>query len=277
MEDMESYFSDLLPMIIDYGLNILGAVLILILGWGAAKWFSSRVRKSMERSHRIDDTLTPIMAKITKIAILVITILAVLNQFGVQTASIIAILGAAGLAIGFALQGTLSNIASGMMLLILRPFKVGEVVEIGGTMGVVDEIGLFITEMHTFDNIFISTPNSQVWGNEIKNYSRNEIRRVDMVMGIGYDDDMYQAMAIIREEINNDDRILSDPEPLLEVGELADSSVNIYVRPWVKTPDVWPVRYALTKKLKERFDEEGISIPYPQRDIHLHQNSAEMA
>jgi small conductance mechanosensitive channel len=271
MSDMQTYINDLLPLLIDYGLNILGAVVILILGWGAASWFSKRVAKSLGKTERVDDTLTPILVKTTKIVVLLITVLAVLNQFGVQTASIIAVLGAAGLAVGLALQGTLSNIASGMMLLILRPFNVGDVVDIGGTMGVVDEIGLFITEMHTFDNIFISMPNSQVWGGKIKNYSRNDTRRVDLVMGIGYDDDINRAMEIIREEMAKDERILEEPAPLLEVGELADSSVNIYVRPWTNTPDVWPVRYALTKKLKERFDEEGINIPYPQRDVHMHQ------
>lgn len=271
MNDFSQYADQYMPVVLQYGMNVIWAVLILIIGWGAAKWFAGRVQKMATRSGRVDDTLTPILTKTTKVLILLITLLMVLNQFGVQTASIIAILGAAGLAVGLALQGTLTNIASGIMLLLLRPFRVGDAVDIDGTMGVIDEIGLFVTEMHSFDNIHIVLPNSKAWGSKIRNLSHNETRRVDMVMGIGYDDDMDKAIRIIKEVLSADDRVLADPEPLIEVGELADSSVNIYVRPWSKTSDVWPLRFALTKRLKERFDEEGINIPYPQRDLHMFQ------
>ncbi len=257
-----------LPILIDYGLEIIGAVVILILGWAAANWFARRVGNYLHRSHRMDPTLTPIFVTTTKVLVLIITFLAVLNQFGVQTTSIVAVLGTVGLAIGLAMQGTLSNIASGMMLLILRPFNVGDVIVVGSTTGIVDEIGLFVTEMHTFDNIYVVFPNSKVWGDKIENYTRNATRRVDMEFGIHYDDDMDKAMDIIRDVISNDERVLAEPEPLIAVGTLADSSVNIRVRPWTQTENMWPLRYDLTKRIKEQFDEQGITIPFPQRDIH---------
>lgn len=260
-------------LVITYGLSIIGAVLILIIGYVVAGWAAKKVRKSATKSGKLDDTLVPILASITKIVILIVTLLAVLGQFGVQTASIIAVLGAAGLAVGLALQGTLSNVAAGMMLLILRPFKIGDAVNIGGTFGVVDEIGLFTTEMHSFDNIGITMPNSRVWGQEIQNLSRFDTRRVDMEFGIGYSDDMDKAIKLIKEALEEDDRILPEPEPLIAISELADSSVNIRVRPWANTSDVWPLRYHLTKRVKEKFDENDVSIPFPQRDVHLFQNN----
>lgn len=269
MVDFNEWFSAALPLIIEYGISVLGAIVILILGWGAANWFARRVRKACERSEKIDETLTPILVQTTRILIIIVTLLAVLNQFGVQTASIIAVLGAAGLAIGLALQGTLTNVASGIMLLILRPFKVGDVAEVNGQSGVVDEISLFTTHMHTFDNVVVVVPNSQVWSSAIKNFTANENRRADMVFGIGYDDDMDKAIGIIKEVLAADERVLDEPEPLIAIGELGDSSVNIYVRPWARVENLWPMRFDLTKRIKERFDEEGISIPFPQRDVHL--------
>ncbi len=196
-----------------------------------------------------------------------------LSKFGVQTASILAVLGTIGLAIGLALQGTLSNIASGFMLLVLRPFNVGDAVDIGGTSGVVDEIGLFVTEMHTFDNIAVTMPNSRVWGNELKNFSYNDTRRVDLEIGISYEDDIDKAMNVIKEILNADERVMAEPEPLLAVGSLGDNAVVLFVRPWTATANVWPLRYDLTKKIKQRFDEEDISFPFPQRDVHLYQES----
>lgn len=259
----------IIPTLVDYGLEVMGALVILILGWAASNWFANRVRRMMSHTQKLDPTLVPIFATGTKVTIVLVTVLAVLNQFGVETASIIAIVGTIGLAIGLALQGTLSNIASGMMLLILRPFNVGDVVDVGGTLGIVDEIGLFVTEMHSFDNIYIVMPNSKVWGNKIENYTRNSTRRVDMEFGIHYDDDMDKAMRIIGEVLDGDERVLAEPEPLIAVGTLADSSVNIRVRPWTQTDNVWPLRYDLIKRIKERFDEEDITIPFPQRDVHF--------
>lgn len=269
MEQLDSLRETVMPLIIEYGLEVIGAIVILILGLAAAKWFGKRTERYLERTDKVDSTLTPLLAKSVKILVIVITILTVLNQFGVQTASLVAVLGTIGLAIGLALQGTLSNIASGIMLMILRPFNVGDAVDIGGTMGIVDEIGLFVTEMHTFDNIAITMPNSQIWGSKIENYSRNNTRRVDMEIGISYDDDMDKAMKIIREVLNNDERVLAEPEPLIAVSGLGDNAVSIRVRPWTETSNVWPLRYDLTKRIKERFDEEDISFPFPQRDVHL--------
>lgn len=260
-------------MVITHGLNLIGAILLLIIGYVLAGWAEKKARKSATKSDKFEDTLVPILGKTTKITILIITLLVVLGQFGVQTASFIAVLGAAGLAIGLALQGTLSNVAAGMMLLTLRPFKVGDVVDIGGTTGVVDEIGFFATEMHTFDNIGVTMPNSRVWGDEIQNLSRFDTRRVDMEFGIGYADDMDKAIKLIKETLAEDDRILPEPEPLIAVSALADSSVNIRVRPWTKTSNVWPLYYDLTKRVKEKFDENDVSFPFPQRDVHLFQNN----
>lgn len=273
MQDYNEYAEGLLPLIIDYGLNLLGAIIILILGYIVAGWAARKVRNSASKSVRVDATLVPIMAQTVRITILIITLLAVLAQFGVQTASIIAILGAAGLAIGLALQGTLSNIAAGMMLLTLRPFKIGDVVNIGGTFGVIDEIGLFITQMHSFDNIGIVMPNSKVWNSEIQNLSKFDTRRVDLEFGISYSDDMDQAIRLIKEVLNEDERVLDDPEPLIAVSELGDSFVGIRVRPWTEAANVWPLYYHLLKRVKEVFDENDVSIPFPQRDVHVFQNN----
>lgn len=273
MEEQISQITEtVIPILVDYGLEVIGALVILVVGWTAAGWISRRVRKVVERSGRIDDTLGPIFVKGTRILVLALTVLAVLNQFGVQTASIIAVLGTIGLAIGLALQGTLSNIASGMMLLILRPFNVGDAVDIGGTLGVVDEIGLFVTHMHTFDNVAIVMPNSNIWGGKIENYTRNTTRRADMEFGISYDDDIDKAMEIINAALAADERVLTEPEPLVAVNNLADSAVVLVVRAWTRTDDLWPFRFDFTKHIKERFDEEGVSFPFPQQDVHLYKN-----
>lgn len=275
MEQINEIKNILTTYMVDYGLDVIGAVAILIVGWVVANWLSGRVGKFTGRAQRIDSTVSPLLVKGTKALVLIITILAVLNQFGVETASIIAVLGAIGLAIGLALQGTLTNIASGFMLLVLRPFNVGDTVDIGGTVGVVDEIGLFVTEINTFDNIFITMPNSIIWGGKIENYTRNTTRRVDMEFGIHYDDDIDKAIKIIQEILDADERILAEPEPLIAVGSLADSAVIIRVRPWTATENVWPLRYDLTKQIKQRFDAENITFPFPQRDIYVHQDNSE--
>lgn len=269
MDQINLFSEDMMPYFIEYGLEVIGAILILIIGLAAAKWLGKRVERYLERKERMDKTLIPLFVKMVKILVIVVTILAVLNKFGVETASLIAVLGTIGLAIGLALQGTLSNIASGIMLLLLRPFNVGDAVEIAGTAGVVDEIGLFVTDLHTFDNIAVTMPNSEIWGNEIKNYTRNPTRRVDLEFGIAYDDDMDKAMRIIHEVLDSDERVLDEPEPLIAVNNLGDNSVAILARPWTNTENVWPLRFDITKRIKERFDEEEISFPFPQRDVHL--------
>lgn len=263
----------LITFLLTHILSLVGAIILLIGGYLVAGWAGRRVKEATTKSGKFDDTLVPILAQTTRILLLIITVLAVLGQFGVQTASIIAVLGAAGLAVGLALQGTLSNVAAGMMLLILRPFKVGDVVNIGGTFGVVDEIGLFITHLHSFDNIGIVMPNSKIWGSEIQNLSKFETRRVDLEFGISYTDDMDKAMSLIKDVLNADDRILPEPKPLIAVSDLADSSVNILVRPWTETSNVWPLRYDITKRVKESFDANDVSIPFPQRDIHMFQKN----
>lgn len=273
MNALGEYTDQLLPLIIDHGLSLIGAIAILIVGWMLANWTAEKVRVKAGASEKFDDTLVPVFGQTVRILILIITVLAVLGQFGIQTASIVAVLGAAGLAVGLALQGTLGNIAAGMMLLILRPFKIGDVVDIAGTMGVVDEIGLFTTEMHSFDNIGIVMPNSNVWGSKIMNYTKFDIRRVDMEFGISYGDDMEKAKKLIREVLDQEERVLKEPEPLIAVATLGDSSVSIRVRPWTNTADVWPLRYDLTQKVKESFDANDISIPFPQRDVHLFQKN----
>lgn len=270
MEEQFSEYSDtLIPAAIEHGLSVVGAILILIAGYIIANWTAKRVKKWAGSSASIDNTLVPVFAQTTRVFIIIVTILAVLGQFGVETTSIVAVIGASALAVGLALQGTLSNIAAGVMLLILRPFKVGDVVGIGGTMGVVDAINLFTTEMHSFDNIGISMPNSKVWGVEIQNFNRFDTRRVDMEFGIGYNDDMDKAIRIINEILDEDERVMKEPEPLIAISNLGDSSVDIRVRPWTERNNVWPLRYDITRKVKERFDENGVSIPFPQRDVHL--------
>lgn len=271
-EQFGEYSETLIPMAVDHGLSVLGAIIILIVGYIIANWAAKKVTKKASQAENLDDTLVPILGQVTRVLIIIITILAVLGQFGVETTSIVAVLGASALAVGLALQGTLSNVAAGVMLLMLRPFKVGDAVSIGGTMGVVDAIGLFTTEMHSFDNIGISMPNSKVWGTEIQNLNRFDTRRVDMEFGIGYGDNMDKAIQIIQEILDEDERVLKDPAPLIAVSNLGDSSVDIRVRPWTERSNVWPLRYDITKKVKERFDENGVSIPFPQRDVHIHMN-----
>ncbi|MDZ7772491.1 MAG: mechanosensitive ion channel [Balneolaceae bacterium] len=269
MENVDALSSFVAENLVFYGMQVIGAVAILIVGWLASKWAGRRVITMSESSGKIDETVGPLLGKITRIAVLAVTVLAVLGQFGVETASLIAVLGTIGLAIGLALQGTLSNIASGMMLLSLRPFSTGDAVEIGGTSGVVDEIGLFVTRMHSFDNKEITVPNSRIWGSEIINMTGRDTRRCDLEIGIGYDDDIDKAMRIIGEVLAGEERVLDEPEPLIAVGALGDNAVVLRVRPWTRTPDLWPLRYDLIKAFKQRFDAEGISFPYPQRDVHL--------
>jgi small conductance mechanosensitive channel len=255
-------------MITQWGLRVIGAVLLLVVG----RWIAKRIRRgvqSMLNRAEFDPTLVPFLSAMAYWLALAVVVIAVLNAFGVQTASLVAVLGAAGLAIGLALQGTLSNLAAGVMLLVFRPFKVGDFIDAGGTAGTVQEIGLFSTRLHTPDNIRIIVPNSGVFGGTIKNFSANDTRRIDLVMGISYGDDIGVARDTMLQVLNEESRVLKDPEPVVEVAELADSSVNLVVRPWVATEDYWAVRFHLTRVLKERLEAAGCNIPFPQRDVHL--------
>ncbi len=251
-----------------FGMDIMGALVILILGWMFSRWAQHSVKKILNKTRKIDATLKPLIASIVRYVIMVFVIVAVLGQFGVETTSIIAVLGAAGLAIGLALQGTLSNIAAGFMLLILRPMRVGEYVDASGTAGTVEEIGLFSTRLKTFDGVFLAVPNSEVWGKPIMNYSRNPTRRLDITVGIGYDDSIDQALKILKTFFK-DKRVLKDPAPEVMTTALGDSAVDVNLRVWTTPDDYWALRFDLTKQVKEAFDKAGISIPFPQRDVHV--------
>jgi small conductance mechanosensitive channel len=254
---------------ISYSLDFIGAIILLVGGWLVARWISRLLRRHLDDIPGMDLTLVGVLASLARYTILILVLIAVLAQFGVQTASILAVLGTAGLAVGLALQGTLSNIAAGMMLLLLRPFQVGDYIDADGIAGTVDEIGLFAIEMHTYDGIYQTVPNSQIWSRSIRNYSRLPTRRLDAVIGIGYDDDVAKAMAVLQALLDGDERVLRDPEPQVMVKELADSSVNINLRCWTTTDHYWDLLFELNKTARERVEAIGCTIPYPQRDLHI--------
>ncbi len=256
-----------------WGLSVVGAIVVLVVGVIAAKIIRGMVRKTLERS-KLDSTLVPFLSKMVYYFLLIFVIVAVLGLFGVETTSFIAVLGAAGFAVGLALQGTLSNFSAGVMLLIFRPFGVGDYVEAGGTAGTVKEIGVFATTLDTPDNVRIVISNSAVYGSTIKNYAANPTRRNDLVMGICYDEAIGKAIEVINRCLKEDQLVLQDPAPVVAVSELADSSVNLVVRPWCTKEDYWGLRRDLTRKMKEQLEAAGCSIPYPQTDVHLHQPPA---
>jgi small conductance mechanosensitive channel len=253
--------------VLPWGINIAMAAAIFIIGRFIAGILVNVAKKLMTKA-KVDNILVNFIASIISSLLLLFIVIAALDRLGVNTTSMIALIGAAGLAIGLALQGTLQNLASGVMLIIFRPFKDGDFIEAAGVAGVVEEIGIFSITMRTGDNREIIVPNGEVYGGTITNNSNRETRRVDMVFGIGYDDDLLQAKEIIKKILAEDDRILSDPAPTVAVGELGDSSVNFNVRPWCKTSDYWGVYGDIHEKIKLTFDAEGISIPYPQMDVH---------
>ena len=253
-----------------WGIKVVGALAVLIIGMMIAKGIRKAVRNALERS-AIDNTLVPFLTKLVYYSLMAFVVLAVLNLFGIQTTSFIAVLGAAGLAVGLALQGTLSNFSAGVMLLVFRPFQLGDYIDAGGTAGTVKEIGIFATTLHSPDNVRIVVPNSAIYGQTIKNFSANDTRRNDMVVGVSYDDDLNKVTEIINRVVAADARVLKDPEPVIAVSEMADSSVNFIVRPWCKKEDYWGLRFDLTKALKEELEAGGCSIPYPQQDVHMHQ------
>ena len=270
MEDTARQVSDqVFALIATYGLNVVGAFVVLIVGLIAAGWAKKTVQRMLRRTGRFDDTLTSFLGSLVKYAVIAFTIIAVLQQFGVEATSLVAIFGAAGLAIGLALQCTLSNVAAGTMLLLFRPFKIGDYIDAGGHAGSVKAISLFTTELATPDNVQIIIPNSAIWGTAIKNFSFNDTRRFDLLLGIDYGDDIDAAMVTINRVIGEEPRVKADPEPLVAVSELADSSVNLVVRVWVDAGDYWGARFDLTKKLKEQLEADGISFPFPQRTVHM--------
>jgi small conductance mechanosensitive channel len=271
--DTDQIVNELTTFVTEWGLKVVGAIAVLIIGRIVAGMARRAVRRALERAD-VDSTLRPFIGGLVYYLLMTVVIIAVLDLFGVQAASLIAVLGAAGLAVGLALQGTLSNFASGVMLLLFRPFKVGDFVEVGGTSGSVVEVGIFNSVLKSPDNVRIVVPNSEIYGTTIKNYNGFETRRVDLVMGVSYDDDLALAAETISRVIQSDDRVLADPAPVVAVNELADSSVNFVVRPWCRGEDYWALKWDLTRKLKEELEKAGCSIPYPQHDVHLMQQAA---
>jgi len=266
---MEFNAETLTAIVIPWAIKIVFALAIFIVGRMLAKSITSLVRKVMQKSN-MDEALVKFLGGIIYTVLLVAVILAAIDTLGVNVTSLLAILGAAGLAVGLALKDSLSNFAAGVMIMIFRPFKIGDFVTTGGVSGVVDEIGLFCVLMHTGDNQRIIIPNSAVYGNTITNTSALPTRRIDLVIGISYDDNIGTAKQIIEGIIGADERILADPAPVIAVSELADSSVNLVVRPWVSTADYWAVRFHLLETIKVKLEEGGISIPFPQRDVHIY-------
>ena len=251
-----------------YGLNVIAAVIIFIVGRILAGVLSRLVERVMTQSHA-DATLITFVKHLTYVALLALVVTMVLGRLGIQTASFVAVLGAAGLAIGLALQGSLSNFAAGVLMLIFRPFKAGDYIEAAGTAGTVQEIQIFNTILHTPDNRRVIVPNAAVTSGNITNYSANDTRRVDMVFSVGYDDDLQQAKQILTDAVASDPRVLQEPAPLVAVSELGDNSVNLVVRPWVKATDYFPTYFALTEQIKNELQAHGLTIPYPQRDLHI--------
>ncbi|GHF33897.1 mechanosensitive ion channel family protein [Seohaeicola zhoushanensis] len=246
-------------------INGVKALIVLVVGWMIAGAVSRFVHNRMTNNPRIDPTLGGFAASIVRWLILLIVLVAVLNLFGIEATSLVAMLGAATLAIGLALQGTLSDLAAGFMLILFRPFRIGQYVDIGGTSGTVKDLNLFFTEMATPDNVQIVVPNGQVWGQTIRNFSHHETRRVDLVFGIDYDDDPDKAMGLILDLAKGDERVLADPEPWVRLTNLGESSVDLTARLWCKAADYWELKFAMTKAVKEAFDANGISIPYPHQ------------
>ena len=272
--DVNSILPKLQEIMTLYGLKIIAAIIILIVGRWVARGLKKFVARAMERA-KVDETLVSFVGNLTYVALLAFVVIAAINQLGVQTTSFIAVLGAAGLAIGLALQGSLANFAAGVLMIIFRPFKSGDYIEGAGVAGVVEEIQIFTTQLKTPDNKAIIVPNSKMMGDNITNYSAKEERRLDMVIGVGYGDDLKKVRQVIEEVLANESRVLKEPEPTIGVLELGDNSVNFAVRPWVKTEDYWGAYFDLTETIKRRFDEEGISIPFPQRDVHLYEYKEE--
>ena len=266
---MEQIVAKLQEWIALYGLKLVAAILILIIGRYAAKGIRVLIRRALQKA-KVDDTLVSFVSSLCYVGIMAFVIIAALGQIGVQTASFVAVLAAAGLAVGLALQGSLSNFAAGVLMILFKPFKVGDFIEGGGVTGVVEEIGIFTTELKSPDNKKIIVPNAKMTSDNIVNYTAKDVRRVDIVAGVSYGDDIDKVRKVLEEVLAKDDRILNDPAPTIGVLELADSSVNFAVRPWVKTTDYWDVFFATQENIKKQFDAAGISIPFPQQDVHLH-------
>ena len=269
---MENFFGTNVDVInryiLPWGINIVTAIAIFVIGRWLAKLVTHASKAFMEKS-KVDESLRHFLGNIIYSALVIVVVIAALDRLGVDTTSVLAVFAAAGLAIGLAMKDSLSNFAAGVMLVIFKPFKIGDVITAAGETGVVESINVFSTLLRTGDNQEIVIPNSGIYGNTIKNITARETRRIDLVIGIGYGDNIAKAKSLLNEIINSDPGVLKDPAPTILVLDLADSSINIAVRPWVKAADYWTVRSDLLQAIKERFESSGITIPFPQRDLHI--------
>lgn len=254
---------------VDLGINVVIAIAIFYVGRMVISLVVRGLHKVMRRQE-VDKTLETFVCNLVRMVLLVVVVIAAIGQIGIETTSFIAIFGAAGLAVGLALQGSLSNFAAGVLIVLFRPYRVGDFIEAAGINGVVEQVQILTTVLKTGDNKQVIVPNGQIMDSIITNYSANDTRRVDMVVGVSYDDDLDKVRDTIKELIAAEDRILDEPACTIAVSALADSSVNFVVRPWVKTPDYWGVMFDLTEAIKKRFDKDGITFPFPQQDVHLH-------
>ena len=266
----------LMSYVTHYGMNVLGAIVTLIAGYVLAGWLSRMTDRAIRKAEKIDPVFHPLPGKILRITVLAFTLIAVLNRFGVETTSLIALLGAAGLAIGLALQGTLSNVAAGVMILFFRPFKVGDAVKLGSDVYIIDEVGFFLCKGHLPDGPIAFLPNSKIWGQTIVNLSvtDKDVRRIDESYGIAYGDNIDAALAILNQIAADEPRVLKDPAPLIKVEKLCDSSVGILFRVWTSRTDWWTTKLDLLQRCKEGLEKGGCTIPFPQRDVHLYQETA---
>jgi small conductance mechanosensitive channel len=268
VDDVSTWFEQYQDAIIGVGMNALIAILILVVGMYIARFAKNRAVKRLS-SRGVDDAVSSFVAQMLQVVIIAAVLIAALNKIGVETTSLVAVFGAAGLAIGLALKDSLSNFSSGVMIIILKPFRSGHYVEAAGIAGTVKSIELFSTRLVTPDNKIVILPNSTVYASEIINYSMQPTRRIDIVIGISYESDMRTAKSVILDVVKENDLVLKDPEPVVAVSELADSSVNLVVRPWVNTEDYWVARFALIEAVKRALDDNNISIPFPQMDVHF--------
>ena len=268
-----NWLSDNQDLLIQYAVNLVSALLILFIGNMIVKAVAGAVAKVL-RKKEIDNAVVEFIHGLVRYLLFVIVLIAALSRIGVQTASVVAVIGAAGLAVGLALQGSLSNFAAGVLIVAFRPFKSGDFVEVAGVSGAVESIQIFSTELRTPDNKTVVVPNSSIIGNPITNYSRNATRRIDLTIGVSYSADLQKTKEVLKRVVTADERVLKDPEPTIGVVALADSSVNFVVRPWVNTPDYWAVYFDLNQAIKEELDKEGIEIPFPQMDVHLNKVDA---
>ena len=256
-----------------YGIKIIAAVVIIVVGLWISKIIKNCFLKTLHKK-KVDPTLVGFLASMLHGGLVIFVVISAISKLGVQTTSFVAVIGAAGLAVGLALQGSLSNFAAGILLILFKPFKVGNFVKAGGEAGVIVEVGILTTEMKTPDNVQIIIPNSTIMGSAITNVSAHPTRRIDMTLGVGYDDDLNKAKQIMEDLLAADERVLKDPVATIAVANLGDSSVEFVIRPWVNSADYWSVKFDFTKAVKEKFDAEGISIPYPQSDVHVFQEKS---